>query len=102
VDEGAAEDSAAEDADQDGEATVETHLTEIETELATNNARLHRTMIAKGARSSKVFEAQELATLFIPIKLRLRTENTRLVVCVIDENCAGYRLLSRYVVTSTS
>jgi hypothetical protein len=83
---------------EEEDAGFPTELSEIEVEVAANNARLHKAMKAKGNPMSK----SELATLFIPTKLRLKTENTRLVVRIIDENCAGYRLLSRQVITSLS
>lgn len=106
----AADDAAAEheevgdmaEEQEEEDAGFPTELSEIEVEVAANNARLHKAMKAKGNPISKSFMAQELATLFIPTKLRLKTENTRLVVRIIDENCAGYRLLSRQVITSLS
>jgi hypothetical protein len=67
-------------------------LTAVKTQVAENNLRLHQAMSAKGAATAKTFSAQELATLFIPLKLRLKAEETRLVVRVVDENAGGYKL----------
>lgn len=71
-------------------------LTAVETQVAENNLRLHQAMRAKGAATAKTFSAQELATLFIPLKLRLKAEETRLVVRVVDENAGGYKLLTKH------
>jgi hypothetical protein len=67
-----------------------------EAEVAENNLRLHAQMKRKGAASAKSFEDNEIATLFIPRKLRLATEQPRLTVRIINNNGSGYKLLTRF------
>lgn len=83
------EDSAAADAES------ATQLTPHEAEVAENNLRLHEHMRKKGAAKAKSFEANEIATLFIPKKQRLVAEQSRITVRILNENSHGYQLLTR-------
>jgi len=67
-------------------------LSEIETRVAANNARLHAQMIKANSSRSAIFAEGSIATLQIPPKLRLRTEPTRLPVRVIKYQNGQYLL----------
>ncbi len=56
-------------------------------------------MKKKGGQATKVFEVGDIATLFIPPKLQLQTENIRIAVWVINTN-RGYTLLTKHVLLS--
>ena len=51
-------------------------------------------MRRKGGKTSKAFEEKEVATLAIPRKMRLNTENTRLAVRIVNENSNRFKLLT--------
>lgn len=53
--------------------------------VAENNLRLHEQMRRKGAAKAKSFADNEVATLFIPKKQRLVTEQSRLTVRILNE-----------------
>jgi hypothetical protein len=70
------------DLESDSEDLV---LTEIETQVVEFNARQHARMIRQSQNNSRVVEFADgaIATLRIPPKLRLRTENERLAVWIL-------------------
>jgi len=59
-------------------------LSEIEVRVAAHNARLNAQMIKANNGRSEVFTDRTVATLQIPLKLRLATEPSRLPVRVIE------------------
>jgi hypothetical protein len=67
-------------------------LTEIETRVAVNNARIHAQMIRKNSGRSKEFNDGDIATLKIPTKLRLKTKAVRLLVWVLEHKNGQYKL----------
>ena len=89
--------TAADDNWREQSSTGTFVLTAHEVAVAAKNIRLHEHMRRKVAATAKSFEAGEVATLFIPKKQRLKTEQQRIPVRILDKNCAGHRLISRYV-----
>jgi hypothetical protein len=71
-------------------------LTEIETQVAANNARIHARMVKANSGKSKVFHNGDIATLKIPLKLRLKTEAVRLPVRVLEYKDGQYKLQCRH------
>ena len=69
---------------------------EIETRVATNNARLHAQMIKANSGRSPIFELGTIVTLKIPSKLRLNTESVRLLVRVLEYKNGQYMLQSQH------
>ena len=87
-------DSTSEDDDDTNDESIE--LTAIEDQVAQNNVKVREEMRKKGGKASKIFDDNEVATLFIPRKIRLNTENSRIAVRVLDQNASGYKLLTRH------
>jgi hypothetical protein len=83
------------DLESDSEDLV---LTEIETRVAEFNARQHARMIRQSQNKSRVVEFADgaIATLRIPPKLRLRTENERLAVRILAFDHGQYKLMSQH------
>jgi hypothetical protein len=71
-------------------------LTEIEARVVANNARLHAQMIKANSGRSAVFKDGAIATLQIPLKLRLATEPSRLPVWVLECKNGQYKLQCRH------
>ena len=67
-------------------------LTEIETQVAVNNAHIHTRMIKANSGKSKVFYDGDIVTLRIPPKLRLKTEAIQLLVWVLECKNGQYKL----------
>lgn len=67
-------------------------LTEIETRVAAYNARLYAQMIKANSRRSAVFSKGSIATLQIPLKLRVATEPSRLPVRILVHKNSQYKL----------
>ena len=82
------------DTDLEGDDSVV--LSAIEAAVAKNNIKVWEQMRRKGGKTSKVFDEKEVATLAIPRKMRLNTENSRLTVRIVNQNSNGYKLLSRH------
>ena len=59
-------------------------LSEIETRVAANNARLQAQIIKANSGWSPIFADGIIATLQIPLKLQLKTKPSRLLVRVIE------------------
>ena len=72
-----------EDNDNDDNNSPDLILSEIESQVAANNAHLYAQMIKANSSQSAIFVEGSIATLQIPLKLRLRTEPTQLPVQVI-------------------
>ena len=85
-----------EDLDTDLEGDDSVVLSAIEAAVAKNNIKVWEQMRRKGGKTSKVFDEKEVATLAIPRKMRLNTENSRLTVRIVNQNSNGYKLLSRH------
>ena len=73
-------------------------LTEIETRVAEFNAHQRAQMIKQSQNNSRVVEFADgaIATLRIPPKLRLRTENERLAVRILAFDHGQYKLMSQH------
>ena len=71
-------------------------LTEIEARVVANNARLHAQMIKANSGRSAVFTDGTIATLQIPLKIRLATEPSRLLVRVLEYKNGQYKLQCRH------
>src|ERR1700685_352129 len=56
-------------------------------------------MKKKGGQTTKIFEVGDIAILFIPPKLQLRTENIRIAVRVVNTN-RRYTLLTKHALLS--
>ena len=67
-------DSTSEDDDDTNDESIE--LTAIEDQVAQNNVKVREEMRKKGGKASKIFDGNEVATLFIPRKIQLNTENS--------------------------
>jgi hypothetical protein len=80
------------DDDQDNDNDVDLVLTEIEARVAANNAYIHTAMIKAHNGKSKEFKDGDIATLKIPLKLRLKTEAIRLPVRVLEFKNGQYKL----------
>ena len=70
--------------DQEDNSDVDLVLTEIETRVVANNARIHARMIKAHNGKSKEFKTSDIATLKIRSKLRLKTKAIRLLVRVLE------------------
>jgi hypothetical protein len=71
-------------------------LTEIEAQAVAHNARLHAQMIKANSGWSAVFTDGTIATLQVPLKLRLATEPSRLPVRILEYKNGQYKLQSRH------
>jgi hypothetical protein len=72
-------------------------LTEIETKVAEFNARLQARMIKQSQGNQVVqFVDGSIATLWIPKKLRLRTEMERIAVRILASDHGAYKLMSQH------
>jgi hypothetical protein len=71
-------------------------LTEIEARVVAHDTRLHAQMIKANSRRSPVFADGIIATLQIPLKLRLATEPSRLPVRVLEHKNGQYKLQCRH------
>jgi hypothetical protein len=71
-------------------------LSAIEAQVAKNNTKLYKTMKKKGSKTAKTFKDSEIATLFIPSKLRLSIENPRIAVRIVNKNNSRYSLLTKH------
>jgi len=69
-------------------------LSEIEARVVANNARLHTQMIKANSGWSAIFTNGTIATLQIPLKLRLATKPSRLPVRVLTD-CSTTKLRVR-------
>ena len=83
-------------ADDDKNGVSDLVLSEIETRVAANNARLHTQMIKANSGQSPIFAEGSVATLQIPSKLRLKAEPTRLPVQVLEHKNGQYKLQCQY------
>ena len=70
--------------DDEEEEREDLVLTEIEQRVAQNNVRLHAQIVKANSSDTIKFVAGSVATLWIPIKIRLSTKNTRLPVRIMD------------------
>jgi len=95
-DEDSDQDYHDDDSNQDDSGDEDLVLTEIETRVAANNARLHARMIKANSGRSPLFVEGSIATLKIPPKLRLKTEGVRLPVHVLEYKNGQYKLQSRH------
>jgi hypothetical protein len=91
-----AEESDATESSDDDDDIV---LSAIEAQVAQNNLRVYEQMKKKRGQTTKIFEVGDIATLFIPAKLQLRTESIRIAVRVIGTN-RGYTLLTKHALLS--
>ena len=82
------------DSDSDSESDDEEDLvlTEIEARVVVNNARFHAQMIKANSSRTALFMDGTIATLRIPLKLRLATEPSRLSVWVLKYKNGQYKL----------
>jgi hypothetical protein len=81
------------DSNNDSNSDLEDNvLLEIEVRVAAHNARLNAQMIKANNGRSKAFIDGTVATLQIPLKLRLATEPSRLPVRVIEHKNSQYKL----------
>jgi hypothetical protein len=71
-------------------------ISQHEAQVAEYNMHIHELMKRKGAATAKTFSNFEIATLFVPKKLRLNTEQCRIAVRILNSNSTGYQLLSRH------
>jgi hypothetical protein len=71
-------------------------LTEIEARVVANNARLHAQMVKANSGRTALFTDREIATLQVPLKLRLATEPSRLPVRVLEYKNGQYKLQCRH------
>ena len=71
-------------------------MSEIEAQVVANNARLHAQMIKANSGRSAVFMDGTIATLRIPLKIRLATEPSRLPVWVLECKNGQYKLQCRH------
>jgi hypothetical protein len=67
-------------------------LNEIETRVTAHNTKLHAQMIKGNNRRSATFTNGTVATLQIPLKLRLATEPLRIPVRVLERKNGQYKL----------
>jgi hypothetical protein len=67
-------------------------LTEIEARVVANNARLHAQIIKANSCRSALFSDGIIATLWIPLKLQLATEPSRLLVWILEYKNRQYKL----------
>ena len=67
-------------------------LTKIEARVIANDARLHAQMIKANSRRSALFLDGTIATLWIPLKLRLATKPSRLLVWILKYKNGQYKL----------
>jgi hypothetical protein len=82
------------DSQLDGDEDVV--LTEIESRVVANDARLHAQMIKANSGRTALFTEGTIATLQIPLKLRLATEPSRLPVRVLEYKNGQYKLQCRH------
>jgi hypothetical protein len=78
------------DNDDDIDPSQDLVLTEIETQVAANNAQLHAQMIKANSGCSPIFELGTIVTLKIPSKLRLNIKSVRLPVRVLEYKNGQY------------
>jgi hypothetical protein len=71
-------------------------LTEIEARVVANDARLRAQMIKANSGRSAAFIDRAIATLQIPLKLRLATEPSRLPIRVLEYKNGQYKLQCRH------
>jgi len=71
-------------------------LTEIEARAVAYNAKLHAQMIKANSGRSALFTDGTIATLQIPLKLRLATKPSRLPVRIFEYKNGQYKLQSRH------
>jgi hypothetical protein len=71
-------------------------LTKIEARVVANNARLHAQMIKANSCRNELFLDGTIATLRIPLKLRLATEPSRLPVRILKYKNGQYKLQCRH------
>ena len=95
-DEDSDQDYHDDDSNQDDSGDEDLVLTEIETHVAANNARLHARMIKANSGRSPLFVEGSIATLKIPPKLRLKIEGVRLPVRVLEYKNGQDKLQSRH------
>jgi hypothetical protein len=84
------------DDDNDSSDSEDPVLSEIEAQAVAHNARLHAQMIKANSSRSAVFTDGTIATLQIPLKLRLATELCRLLVQVLEYKNGQYKLQSQH------
>jgi hypothetical protein len=84
------------DTDNESDDDEDPVLTEIEARVVANDARLHAQMIKANSSRSALFLDGAIATLQIPLKLRLATELSRLPVRVLEYRNGQYKLQCRH------
>jgi len=84
------------DSDDEVEDNEDLVLTEIEARVVAYDARLHAQMIKANSGRSALFTDGTIATLQIPLKLRLATEPSRLPVRVLKYKNGQYKLQCRH------
>jgi hypothetical protein len=84
------------DTDDKSDDNEDPVLTEIEARVVANDARLHAQMIKANSRRSELFLDGTIATLWIPLKLRLATEPSRLAVRILEYKNGQYKLQCRH------
>jgi hypothetical protein len=84
------------DTDDESDDDEDPVLTEIEARVVANDARLHAQMIKANSRRSALFSDGTIATLRIPLKLRLATEPSRLPVRILEYKNGQYKLQCRH------
>ena len=89
-------DQALQDDTNDSSDDEDLVLSEIEARVVANNARLHAQMIKTNSGQSPIFADGTIATLQIPLKLRLATEPSRLLVRILEYKNGQYKLQSRH------
>jgi hypothetical protein len=67
-------------------------LNEIKTRVTAHNAKLYAQMINANNKRSATFTNRTVATLQIPLKLRLATEPLRILVQVLERKNGQYKL----------
>jgi hypothetical protein len=84
------------DSDSESDDNEDLVLTEIESRVVANDARLHAQMIKANSGRTALFTEGTIATLQIPLKLRLATEPSRLPVRVLEYKNGQYKLQCRH------
>jgi hypothetical protein len=84
------------DSDSESDGDEDLVLTEIEARVVANDARLHAQMIKANSGRTVLFTEGTIATLQIPLKLRLATEPSRLPVRVLKYKNGQYKLQCRH------
>jgi hypothetical protein len=84
------------DSDSESDGDEDLVLTEIEAQVVAHDARLHAQMIKANSGRSALFTEGTIATLQIPLKLRLATEPSRLPVRVLEYKNGQYKLQCRH------